>query len=261
MSRPISEGDLHAHVDGALPVSRRAEVEAYLAANPEIALRFGRFAEQRDSLRAALDPIATEPVPAHLNLAHLAASRRQSTPWTAWKAAGAACLLLVAGGGGGWALRGLDQAPKSGIQALADEATYAYAVFGNDSSRAVEIPAANSPGLVRWIESRLQRPITMPALDRAGFRLMGGRVVATGNGPAGLLIYSDAQGQRIAILIRPMIKRDHNARMKQHEQGDLVGFSWADDGMGYSMVGNLAAPFLHPLADEARRQLLAKART
>ena len=36
MSRqPITEADLHAHVDGMLPPARAAELDAYLAERPE----------------------------------------------------------------------------------------------------------------------------------------------------------------------------------------------------------------------------------
>ncbi|QDX25009.1 anti-sigma factor [Sphingomonas suaedae] len=258
MSRPISEDDLHAFVDGALSEGRRAEVEAYLEKNPEVADRFARFGTHRAALRAALGPIADEPVPPALTLHHLIASRRQSS-WTGWRAAAAACLLLIAGGGGGWVLRGLDGGRAGGIDALAREASYAYAVFGPDGGRPVEISAADSDKLVRWVEQRLAQPVSLPDLSDSGYRLMGGRVVATQNGPAGLFMYDDAKGGRIAILMRPMVRRDANAPMAQHREGDVVGYAWADDGMGYSLVGGMAAAdLLHPIADEARRQIRAR---
>lgn len=258
MSRPISEDDLHGFVDGALSDGRRADVEAYLEENPEVADRFARFGTHRAALQAALGPIADEPVPPALNLRHLIVSRRHSS-WTGWQAAAAACLLLIAGGGGGWMLRGLDIGRPAGIDALAQEASYAYAVFSPDGGRAVEIPAADSDALVRWVEQRLAQPISLPDLSGAGYRLMGGRVVATQNGPAGLIMYDDAKGTRIAILMRPMIRRDENAPMAQHREGDTVGYAWADDGMGYSLVGGTgAADLLHPIADEARRQIRAR---
>lgn len=260
MSHPISEDDLHAYIDDALPPARRAEVDTYLEDNPDVARRFGRFAAHRDSLRAALGPITSEPVPPQLNLEHLAAPRRRMH-WSGWRVASAAGLLLLAGGAGGWSLRGIDADRGVGIEALADEASYTYAVFGPDRSRAVEIPAADSMALLRWMENRLHRPVALPDLNGTGFRLMGGRVVATENGPAGLLFYDDPGGRRIAMLMRPMIKRDRNARMRQHRQGDVAGFSWADRGMGYSLVGDMSADLLHPVADEARRQLRSKVRT
>lgn len=258
MSRPISEDELHAFVDGVLSDGRRAEVEAYLEGNPEMAERYTRFGAQRDALRAALGPIAAEPVPLSLNLSHLAASRRQGSR-TDWRAAAAACLLLLAGGGSGWMLRGMGMERPAGINALAQEASYAYAVFSPDGGRPVEIAAADSDALVRWIEDRLSQPISLPDLSGAGYRLMGGRVVATQNGPAGLFMYDDAKGTRIAILMRPMVRRDENAPMARHSEGDVVGYAWADNGMGYSLVGGVAAAdFLHPIADEARRQIRAR---
>lgn len=257
MNRPVSEDDLHAYVDGALPEARRAEVEAYLERHPHIAQRFGRFAEQRETLRAALAPIAAEPLPARLNLSHLADARRQGR-WQGWRAAVAACLLLLAGGTGGWMLRGDGGTRPAGIAALAGEASYAYAVFGSDRARAVEIPANDSAALVRWFENRLDRPVAVPDLQHSGYRLMGGRVVATQNGAAGLLMYDDAHGQRIAILMRPMVAKDRNARMAPHREGDVAGYSWADAGMGYSLVGHEDTEQLHPLADEARRQFQAR---
>lgn len=258
MNRPISEDDLHAFVDEALSDGRRAEVEAYLESNPEVAERYARFGVQRDALRAALGPIVDEPVPLSLNLGHLVASRRQAS-WTGWKVAAAACLLLLAGGGSGWMLRGMGMDRPAGINALAQEASYAYAVFSPDGGRPVEIAAADSDALVHWVETRISRSVSLPDLSGAGYRFMGGRVVATQNGPAGLLMYDDAKGTRIAILMRPMVRRDENAPMAKHREGDIVGYAWADNGMGYSLVGGLdAADVLHPIADEARRQIRSR---
>lgn len=151
---------------------------------------------------------------------------------------------------------GADQ--RVGIDALAQEASYAYAVFGPDRGRPVEIAAADSAALVRWVEKRLSRPISVPDLSSAGYRFMGGRLVATQNGPAGLLMYDDTKGGRIAILMRPMMQ-DENTPMAAHREGEVVGYAWADNGMGYSLVGGPnAASLLHPVADEARRQLRSR---
>lgn len=257
MSRPMSEDDLHAHVDGLLSAGRRAEVEAYLADHPDVAERFAGFRRHRDALRAALDPVVAEPVPAQLDLGHMVSSRRRPR-WSGWPAAAAACLLALAGGTGGWMLRGMASDAGVGIDALAGEAHDAYAVFGPDSGRPVEIPAADRAMLLDWVEDRLSRPIALPDLSDAGYRFMGGRVVATPHGPAGLLMYDNAQGNRIAVFMRPMV-HDRNAPMARHRKGDAVGYAWADDGMGYSLVGGSdAATLLHPIADEARRQFRSR---
>ncbi len=257
MNRPISEEDLHAYLDGALPEGRRVEVQGYFERNPEIAKRYASFGEQRDILRSMLDPIAAEPVPPQLNLAHLAMSRRRSN-WANWRAGAVACLLVLVGGTSGWTLRGSVMSDRTGIDALAQEASYTYAVFGPDRRRPVEMTAKESAALVRWVENRLSRPISVPDLSRAGYRFIGGRVVATQSGPAGLLMYDDAKGGRIAILMRPMF-RDQNAPMAEHRDGEVAGYAWADKGMGYSLVGKMGtAGLLHPIANEARRQFQSR---
>lgn len=258
MSRPTSEDDLHAYVDGLLPAARRADVEAYLAGNPEVAERFARIGQQRDALRTALGAIAAAPVPPQLNLEHMVSSRRRPR-WPDWRAAAAACLLFSAGATGGWMLRGTTTEERVGITALAEEANDAYAVFAPDGGRAVEIPAADSATLVSWVEDRLARPILLPDLSATGYRFIGGRVIATGHGPAALLMYDNAQGGRIAVFMRPMLHADQSAPMARHRKGDAVGFAWAENGMGYSLVGGSgAATNLHPIADEARRQFRLK---
>jgi anti-sigma factor RsiW len=54
-------------------------------------------------------------------------------------------------------------------------------------------------------------------------------------------------------LTRPM-QSDQNAPMAPHAQGNVAGFAWADGGMGYSLVGQVAADALKPIANEVRRQ-------
>jgi hypothetical protein len=43
--------------------------------------------------------------------------------------------------------------------------------------------------------------------------------------------------------------------MAAHTSGAVRGYSWAQRGIGYSVVAAAAADALHPLADEVRRQI------
>ena len=45
--------------------------------------------------------------------------------------------------------------------------------------------------------------------------------------------------------------------MTPHSQDDVGGIAWADDGMGYSLVGRAAAESLRPIANEVRKQARA----
>ena len=250
--RPITEDDLHAYVDRILEPERQPEVAAYLGDHPDVAKRVTAFADQRDLLRAALAPIAEEPLPPKLNLARIIENRARRPSVARW--AMAAMLLLSIGGLGGWAVRGAWQPSPSGLVALAQEATASYKVYAPDRIRPVEVRASDSGQLVQWVSDRLRRPVKVPDLTTSGYRLMGGRLVATEHGPAAMFMYDDDHGSRIVVLTRPMSSADQNAPMTPQSQGDVGGFAWADDGVGYSLVGHAAPEFLRPIANEVRKQ-------
>jgi anti-sigma factor RsiW len=250
--RPITEDDLHAYVDHVLEPERQAEVADYLGAHPEVARRVAAFSDQRSLLRAALAPVAEEPLPAKLNLSRMIENRARRPSVIRW--AMAAMLLLSIGGLGGWAVRGALQASPGGLVALAQEAAVSYRVYAPDRVRPVEVRASDSAQLVQWVSDRLQRPVKVPDLSTSGYRLMGGRLVATDHGPAAMFMYDDDQGSRIVVLTRTMSRADQNAPMTPQSHGDIRGFTWADDGIGYSLVGHAAPESLRPIANEVRRQ-------
>lgn len=255
--RPITEDDLHAYVDGQLDDARRDEVAAYFEANPEIAARFARYGDQRAAIRAALDPVAVEPIPTRLNPSHIIAARRsESAPL--WRYAAAIALLLATGGSGGWLLRSALEPPREGVLALAGEATSSFVTYASDTVRPVELRSGDSVELIDWATRRIGRKPVLPDLTRTGYRMMGGRIVSTPHGAGLMLMYDNDRGTRLVMLSRPMAV-DQNRKMMEHAQGNIEGWSWATDGMGYSLVGTLPADQLHPLADDIRRQVLTPA--
>lgn len=250
--KPITEDDLQAFVDGVLDHARMMEVSTYLDAHPEISSRIENYVGQRRALHAALDPVADEPIPSHLNLARMIESRRRRS-FPAWGKAMAATLLLFAGGSGGWMLRGDYRPPMEGMIALAHEASDSYSVYASDKMRPVELRADDMTQLVDWATQRLGHKPVMPDLTKSGYRLMGGRVIATPHGAGLMLMYDDDRGTRLVMLSRPMAA-NQDMPMLEHSEGDIAGWSWASDGMGYSLVGPMPREALHPLANDIRRQ-------
>jgi anti-sigma factor RsiW len=252
--RPITEDDLHAYVDHALDLERRAQVASYLDDHPDVTRRIAAFADQRELLRAALAPVADEPVPAELNLARIIENRSQRPSRLSW--AIAAMLLLSIGGVAGWAVHSNLQPLPGGVTALAQEAADSYNVYAPDRVRPVEMLASDGAQLVQWVSSRLHQPIKVPDLASSGYRLIGGRLVATSHGPAAMFMYDDDHGSRIVLLTRPMNSADQNAPMTAQSKGDVSGFAWADGGVGYSLVGQAPPESLRPIANEVRKQAL-----
>ena len=173
---------------------------------------------------------------------------------SSWRATAAALVLFGLGGVGGWSLHGSGTEPL-GITALAQEAAANYAVFGDDQAHPVEFQPGQSGQLMDWIASRLNIALKPPDLSASGYRFMGGRLVATAHGPAGLLMYDNDLGNRLVMLVRPMDTDKNTKTMTQSASGPMTGFSWAHNGIGFSLVGNTAPEILHPLANQIRRQL------
>jgi len=250
---PITEDDLHGYVDGVLDGARGAEVAAYLQDHPDVAARTVSYAKQRETLRASLAPIAEEPIPLRLNIGRIIEARR-GPRISKWVASLAAALLILIGGAAGWSLRSAVQPASEGVLALAQEAGDSYSVYAPDRVRPVEIRASEAKELVNWASQRLQRSITVPDLASSGYRFMGGRLLSTPHGPAVMFMYDDDRGTRLVVLTRAMTV-DQNMPMVPHARGAVNGFAWADNGVGYSLVGPAAPDVLHSIADTVRDQV------
>ncbi len=67
-------------------------------------------------------------------------------------------------------------------------------------------------------------------------------------------MFDNSQGLRLGLLMRNMAV-DKNTPMAEQPKGSLGAVSWSRDGLGFSLVGPLAPATLHPIADQARRQI------
>ncbi len=255
VAQPISTDDLHAYVDERLDPDRRREVEHCLDAQPELARRVAAYRAQRDGLRAALGPHALEPIPPELNLSRLLEARLARRPaW--WRFAAAVALSVGLAGAAGWYL-GSSSRPSRidlAMSLLQQEAMTSHAVYAADSGHPVEMTAADSDHLSQWLSNRLKRNVTPPNLNAMGYRLLGGRLLATEHGgAAALFVYDDASGNRLSVLLRPMAP-ELRASRAEVAQGGLNGCTWIRQGMGYAVVAATPDQVLDQAADEISKQ-------
>jgi anti-sigma factor RsiW len=150
-------------------------------------------------------------------------------------------------------MRGATERGRRGILALAGEAADSYQVYAPDRVRPVEMDESDRAGLIRWASARLGRQVSVPDLSPAGYRFLGGRLVATAHGPAVLFMYDDPGGTRLVLFSRQM-DVDRDTPMSQHARDGLEGVAWSNGGVGYTLVGPSSSR-LRPLADEVRRQV------
>jgi anti-sigma factor RsiW len=259
MSEPVpsvSEAELNGYVDGQLSPERRAAVERYLAAHPDAARRIATDTAHRQALHAAFAGYATQPLPPELNLSRLLEERlrRQSRWW--WQIAAAIVLSLGAGGAGGWLLHTPPTPDRNtlAMAALEDQALASHAVYSPDRRHPIEVTAAERDHLAQWLTNRLNRTVSPPDLSDFGYRLIGGRLLATEQGnPAALLMYEDTAGHRMSLVMRPMAT-DLRVPIAQWDRKDVNASAWIDKGLGYAILGQVPNSEL----DRMARQISGK---
>ncbi|MGE4526741.1 MAG: anti-sigma factor [Rhodospirillaceae bacterium] len=254
---PIGEDDLQAFIDGCLPGPRRAEVEAYLAAQPEVAARVAEDRRLRKALRTQLQPLFDEPVPARLRISGLQAARR-SRGLARLRAAAAALAIFCAGAGGGWLAHGTAAAPGTAAprpMAIAHDATMAYRTFVVEVAHPVEVRAAQQDHLMHWLSKRLGRRLAAPDLSSQGYRLMGGRLLPAGNVAAAQLMYDDAAGNRLTLYVQASHGTETAFRFAQ--MGEDATFAWIDRGFGFAVTARATRDALLPVAEAVYRQFEA----
>jgi anti-sigma factor RsiW len=248
MKPPLSESELHAYVDGVLPPSRRAEVEAHLAAHPEDAERIAAYRGQNAALAERYAALLREPPPRYL-------ARRRARARGAVRRAAAAAGWMALGGALGWYAHSFDAEPRREAAAWARRAAVAHAVYSPEVRHPVEVGADQQAHLAAWLSKRLGAPLKIPQLDALGYALVGGRLLPGERGPVAYFMYQDAKGQRLTLYVRtnPDAARETAFRFAQ-EHGIGV-FYWLDQRLGYALSGELDKAELLRVATAIHRQL------
>jgi anti-sigma factor RsiW len=254
--RPVEEDDLHARIDGQLPRERMDDVEAHLAAHPEVEARFSQYAAQRQALRAAFAAQAGGPIPARLRVANLL-ERRQRRQYRLLAQIAAAVGLILLGGIGGWAAREfagpLSSLPPGAVaRMITADAIIAHRTFSVEVRHPVEVDAGQEAHLVQWLSKRLGRQLVVPDLTAAGFQLMGGRLLPAEDGPAAQFMYENGNRERLTLYLRAGVEGE--TAFRYHEEGGIGAFYWSDEGFGYAIAAKADRNLLLRIAELVYRQ-------
>jgi anti-sigma factor RsiW len=241
--------DLHAYVDGQLAPEARQRVEARLAADPQAQRQAEDYAAIRDGLRALYGPVLNEPVP--VRLARPPHPRRWLMPLAAMAASLA---LLVVGGLVGVQVERSYLSPLAGSESLAREAAMAYAVYTPEVRHPVEVPGDQEQHLVSWLTKRLGTPVRAPRLDALGFELLGGRLLASNDGPGALLMYEDTHGRRVILYACLNEDKEQNTALRFSREEGVSVFYWLEGPLSYAVAGDLDRPGLLTLAEAVYQQ-------
>jgi anti-sigma factor RsiW len=266
----MSEADLQAYVDGQLTGRQRAEIEAYLAANPAEAERLAAYRRQNIALHALFDPAPGREAQLSPELAEMveqlqreldgaaadsaAATAKPQRSWNFRRLA--ACLVIgLSAGAAGWMaveqLAGRD-AP---LVALTRQASDGPAQLASK-----ETPAAAETDeelqVVGWLAAQPgDTPQQLPDLEALGFELAAERVIQTASGqPAAQILYQDENGQRVTLYMRSGGKGDHTS-FTFTQAGEAAQFIWQDGSMAYSLIGKMPQDQLLSIAEAINESL------
>ena len=228
---------LSAFVDGELPEAERQRVAERVAIDPRAASLVAHYRGQRSALRALFaDPAAQTSGPFVV--------LRIRPPW--WRQAALVLGSLAAGAALAWfvaASPSLVALPSTQTAAFARQADLAYAVYAPEQRHAVEVEASNEGTLVGWLSKRLNRPLSVPALEEYGYSFLGGRLLP---GPAAQFMYQRSDGRRLALYVSASSQRESDVRLLR--QGDRRTFYWTSGQTAYALSGEIAEAKLHEIA-------------
>ena len=235
--KPSSEL-LHAYLDQQLDEPTRLAVEAYLASHPDAAAQVAGWRQDAQHLRAALanlDPLTSNP-----QLDPLAIRRRRRQGQQRLLATAAALLLAVGiGSVGGWQARSQNLlAANPPMQ----DALEAHRLFALTPDQVVDLQPRDTAALQGWLDQRFSHASRLPDLQSYGLHAVGARLLTTEQGPAALLLFEDAQGQRTSLYLRSPGSLYAQMPSGAREDGELQARYWSQAGYNYALVSHRDDP-------------------
>ena len=249
---PLIEEDLIAYFEGALTSEEHDRITARLDADPQAQALLADWTAQNDVLQQ-LYPAPDPALPDRLTRALHQAAPPTAPSWQGWRIAVMVGMLAI-GTASGWIAHGVAR-PGQAQVVLAQAAMSAHDTFVVEVVHPVEVAATQRDHMDSWMSKRMGTDMRPPDLDAAGFRLMGGRILPSDSGPAGLYMYENGEGQRITLYVSNQPGQSDSA-FRFATQGDTQSLYWNDADLGYAVVGDMPRPALRALADRVYDQLI-----
>lgn len=271
----ITEDDLQAYVDVALTTERQAELDQYLAANPEAAARVHAYRAQNDALRQLFNPVLEETMPASLlavvnspaagaqgpclSATVHSQKRRFLSRWSLLRIA-AGFVIALLGGAAGWLGHAQYQSTErlAQVTPLPRQAAVAHVVYSPDVKRPVEVAADQEDQLVKWLSKRLGTPVSPPKLGALGYELIGGRLLPGNTGPVAQFMYQDSSGQRLTLYVSTENAGNRDTAFRFAQEGAVNVFYWVDGKFGYALSAGIDKKALARVATAVYDQLQHK---
>lgn len=234
---------LSALVDNELSTMEREALLDRIGGDAGAQARVANYRAQNAALKA-LYPVRQQ------DMRCVVVSRR--APW--WRRVAVAASWLAAGIGLGL-MPGWHGAPLNAQPSFVRNADRAYAVYAPEKRHAVEVQAAETSHLVRWLSARLDRQLMVPSLQEYGYAFVGGRLLPGESSPAAQFMYQDDQGKRLTLYITasrdaPGPPSRDASGVGHFRDGQRITFYWRAQGMAYAVSGHASDAHLRNAALE-----------
>lgn len=251
IDKPVTEEELHAYVDGQLPPEDLSRVTSWLMDHPDAEAKVREWQRQNRAVQLMFQPYQRSHPDDNNLLKWQPAPQPRSRARMAGLAAAGLC-LFVAGAVTGHFIPSA-RAPSLQEASLHDEASSAFLIYASEVRHPVEVRADEKDHLVTWLGKRLGHKFAAPDLTSLGFSLVGGRLVPV-NGKAGaLLMYEDATGKRLTVLVGQSDEKATTS-FRFASQGPVETFYWIDDRLSYAVTGEIPRDTLRRVADICYQQ-------
>ena len=252
--KPVTEEDLQAYADAQLSNGDVARVEAWLKTHQEDAARVRAWQQQNRDIQTMFAPYRKSREGDEALLIAKPTEEARANPWRmrTLRAAVAACIFVLGVGVGRYVPMSPSSEPQSEAE-LHREASSAFLIYASEVRHPVEVRADEKDHLVKWLSKKLGHQLAAPDLSARGFSLVGGRLVPV-NGRAGaLLMYEDAAGKRLTILVG---QSEANAvtSFRFASEGRVETFYWIDEKLSYAVTGEIPRDVLRGVADDCYQQ-------
>jgi anti-sigma factor RsiW len=153
----------------------------------------------------------------------------------------AAAVLVGIGLAAGLQIGARHPASRHAPMAGAMSAHRAFAREGVD----VEFGPARLALLTASVTEHLGRSIDIPDLSPLGLSFLGGRLLSSDEGPGGMFLFAEPNGNRIAVYLKSLAD-SRRVEFASRREGDVEAYFWLDGRLGYAITGkahseNLAA--------------------
>lgn len=226
------ENTIHAYVDGRLDEVEHARMEDWLDRHPERAQEIRSWRSEAQQLRAVLGGFADMAGAPALDPALVRARWRHRVRARLGMAA-ALMIVLGVGGAVGWLARG---AASPASPPMAD-AVEAYRMFASVPHAPLDVTQQHAGEVQAWLDTRFPDAPALPNLSEAGYRVVGGRLLATASGPAAIVLYDDPHGNAISFYIRPPSAHRGVLPRGQRREGQLAVAYWSGGDYNLALVG------------------------